>query len=116
MSTLKVRVYPDRTGQKYGSYGNIMWPGKFAMRGDRFPANHPVGGGFCDSGDGQCGNGANIIAFRERGYWASCFPEGDGITWKRTGDQTDAQCLIDIREAFGWDAEWNANVKLEQQP
>jgi hypothetical protein len=98
---MDVRVIPYRAG--VGS-GNIYWPGKHEMRNGKFPANHPVGGGFCDSGDGQCGNGENIRKFREMGYWASCFPEGDGITWEPKNQQTVEQTLADIHAAFGWNA------------
>jgi hypothetical protein len=85
-------------------YGNIIWTGKFPMRNGRFPADHPVGGatGIVD----QCGNGPGIEAFRQRGYWASCFPEGDGITWKPLREQNNEQCMTDIRECFGWEARW----------
>lgn len=115
---LQVKVYPFR--EKLGM-GNIVWAerdqgsayyrvSRFAMRAGKFPANHPVGGiGFGDE-QGQCGDGESIKRFRELGYWASCFPEGDGITWKPLNGQSDEQCMADIKAAFGWDAKWG--VKL----
>lgn len=109
---LKVKVFPYR---KDIAHGNIIWAernlgdsyyrvSKFAMRNGKFPPNHPVGGG-CGVGS-ECGDGQSIKNFRERGYWASCFPEGDGITWKPLKGQSDEQCLQDIRDAFGFDADW----------
>lgn len=106
---MKVKVYPYKKGH---CYGNIMWEGKFPMRGGNFPANHPVRGKFSDAPAGQSGSGAGIAEFRMRGYWASCFPEGDGITWQPEKGQSDEQCLQDIRESFGWDADWATGVHL----
>ena len=112
MQALKVKVFPFR--EKMGM-GNIIWAerdqgstyyrvSKYAMRGGKFPLNHPVGGG--DAGGAQGGTGDNIKAFRALGYWASCFPEGDGITWRPLNGQSDEQCMTDIKAAFGWDAQW----------
>lgn len=99
---LKVKVFPFR---EKVCMGNIIWADKYPMRGGKFPSGHPicgsVGKDFSQYGDGQ-----NIVAFRGRGYWASCFPEGDGITWKPERGQSDEQCMVDIRESFGWDALW----------
>lgn len=111
---LKVKVYPFR--EKVGM-GNIIWSerdrgssyyrvSRFAMRAGKWPAHHPVGGTRHATDSSQGGSGPGIDAFRERGYWASCFPEGDGITWKPERGQTGEQCLADIRECFGWDATW----------
>ena len=113
---LKVKLHPYRPNF---STGNIIWADRnlgdsyyrvsqFAMRGGRFPATHPVAPGDGKSNDrAEMGTGAALDAFRARGYWASCFPEGDGITWKPEREQTDAQCLTDIRECFGWpDVSW----------
>jgi hypothetical protein len=96
--TLEVKVYPYR---KSVCMGNIMWPGAFPMRYGVFPAGHPIGGG-----SQLTQRHAGLQAFRERGYWASCFPEGDGITWQPLVEKTDEQCITDIRECFGWTATW----------
>lgn len=103
---LKVKVFPYR--EKL-CHGNITWDSRHQMRGGKFPASHPVGGQFSSSrGDSQCGDSEAINAFRDRGYWASCFPEGDGITWKPRQGQDDAQCLKDIQECFPtWDVRWS---------
>jgi len=104
---LSVKVYPHRPGI---AMGNILWPGKFPARYNLFPPDHPCAPRsqvFNDDNPGQYGNGGALAAFRARGYWASCFPEGDGITWKQLKDQSDAQCLEDIRECFtSWNAQW----------
>jgi len=107
---MKVKVYPFR---EKSSMGNIIWAerdrgsayyriSKFAARGGKFPADHPVGGPVYGESS-QGGDGENIKRFRDRGYWASCFPEGDGITWKPLKGQSDKQCLADILECFGWE-------------
>lgn len=116
---LKVTVFPYR--EKVGM-GNIIWAdrtegnsyhrtSRFAMRGGKFPPDHPVGGGWGNAGNAQCGDGESIQRFREMGYWASCFPEGDGITWAPLNGQTDEQCLVDIKAAFGWDVRWAVQEK-----
>lgn len=113
-TTLKVKVFPFRKGC---GMGNIIWAerdrgsayyrvSQFAMRGGKFPPNHPVGGGHCAGDGSQMGESEAMTKFRERGYWASCFPEGDGITWEPQRGQSDEQCIADIRECFGWDARW----------
>lgn len=113
---LKVRVFPYR--EKL-AHGNIIWAerdrgsayyraSRFAGRNGKFPVDHPVAPGADAFGTGgQGGDGVALKAFRERGYWASCFPEGDGITWKPLNGQDDDQCLKDIRECFGWDVKWS---------
>lgn len=117
MSELTFTVYPYRKGV---GMGNVIWAdrdrgnayyrvSRFAMNGGKFPKDHPVGGG--NAGGSQMGQSDAMTAFRDRGYWASCFPEGDGITWEPKNGQTDEQCLTDIRECFGWDAKWAKGVK-----
>ena len=103
VDVLVVRVFPFRKGL---GMGNIMWPVKAPGRYGKFPPNHPVGGTVFGEGS-QGGQSDGMTKFRERGYWASCFPEGDGITWQPMNGQSDEQCLIDIRECFGWDARWD---------
>ena len=85
-------------------YGNIMWPGRYPMRGGKFRADHPASplGGFNDAPDFQCGATGEMPQFRERGYWASCFPEGDGITMKCLAGQDAAKVASDIADVFGW--------------
>lgn len=124
-ATLSFTVYPFR--DKVGM-GNIIWAdrdrgdayyrvSRFAGRNGRFTADHPAAPNSptmdSSAGGAQGGDSPALKAFRERGYWASCFPEGDGITWKPENGQSDAQCLADIRECFGWDAKWAKGVEIE---
>ena len=97
---MKVTVHAYRKGVHMG---NILWSGRWEMRGGKFPLDHPVGGGM--AGGAQFGNSPAIERFRARGYWASCFPEGDGITWEPLANQDDEKCMADIRECFGWEIE-----------
>lgn len=110
----------DAEGKRL-STANIIWAdrdhgdayyrvSRFAMRAGRFPANHPCAP-FHDpkpNNAGMCGDSDTLIKFRERGYWASCFPEGDGITLKWWDDvpapveKTREEVMRDIEECFGW--------------
>lgn len=87
-----------------GHTGNILWHGKFPMRGGRFPSDHP-----CSSKDGgadkavQFGTSPSLDKFRNRGYWASCFPEGDGITFTTLKQQSYDTCKRDVINCFGWE-------------
>lgn len=104
---MKVKVFPYREGL---CYGNIIWPGKFPMRAGNFPSNHPVAASARENGTTWIGNEAGRSAlmdkFRALGYWASCFPEGDGITWKPLNGQTWTQITADIANTFGWELEY----------
>jgi len=89
--------------QKPGKHtGNILWEKAHPIKFGIFPKEHPVGGGF--AGSLQLGTGENIKKFREKGYWASCFPEGDGITLE-SNNKSSEQVIKDIKECFGWDVE-----------
>lgn len=99
VTPLSVRLVGYREGVHNG---NINWGKAWPMMHGKFPKTHPVGGGFCDTPDGQCGTSDAMQMFRDRGYWASCFPEGDGITWRPLNGQTLEQTADDVRECFGW--------------
>jgi hypothetical protein len=94
------------THGKPGAYrGNIIWAPAVPMRGGKFPPAHPAAPGSefgNGAGDGQLGTSDKMAAFRERGYWASCFPEGDGITLQVQRDQSADVVVKDIAEVFGW--------------
>lgn len=47
---------------------------------------------------------ASIVMVTANGYWASPFPEGDGISFKRYGNGSydDVTCLADFRAAFAF--------------
>jgi hypothetical protein len=98
----KVRYIHESPGRWSG---NIMFSRSYRARNGRFPADHPCAAGsevFGTVGDSQSGDGPTLKAFRERGYWASCFPEGDGITLNTKNGQAASQVINDIREVFGW--------------
>lgn len=104
MNTINVIIRPYKKGS---CCGNILWNGKFEMRAGKFPPNHPVGGGTVAKKDplefsSQFGNSGAIDEFRRRGYWASCFPEGDGITFSHEEPRSDEQVAKDVSEVFGW--------------
>jgi hypothetical protein len=62
--------------------GNILWP--------RSPTPEELA--FLTAGGER---------LRVCGYWASFFPEGDGIAFKREGEKYDrAQALADLSESF----------------
>jgi len=106
LSTANI-IWAERDrGDSYYSYS------RFAMKNGKFPKDHPCAPFVDDapSHDGsQYGASATLQAFRARGYWASCFPEGDGITlkwWQDVAEPTDKtpeQVMQDIRECFGWE-------------
>lgn len=108
-------------GAKGISSSNILWAKHHPKRGGEFPANHP-----CASNPKPMVSGAHrtrapgetewtevpgespvsddpLGKFRARGYWASCFPEGDGITFIEPDGQKYAQTKKDIEECFGWE-------------
>lgn len=84
--------------------GNILWDGRWPMRNGKFPVSHPVGGGM-EGLDGQFSTSPAMEQFRARGYWASSFPEGDGITMRCKSGQPCEQVTKDIVECFGWEVE-----------
>jgi hypothetical protein len=120
----KITYHPPVLGNdgKPLSTGNIIWTerdrgdayyrvSRYSMQAGKFPQNHPCAP-FDDpapENSMQMGGSKKLNAFRARGYWASCFPEGDGITlywWDKPeefGAKTEAQVKQDIRECFGWE-------------
>jgi hypothetical protein len=97
---LRVRYVHEKPGVHTG---NILWPGAWPMKWGIFPANHPCAlHCIMPVHTDQFGESNALTAFRQRGYWASCFPEGDGITMLCRNGQTPEQVMADIRECFGW--------------
>jgi len=93
-------IYIHETPSEH--YGNIMWKGRYPMRRGEFPKDHPASANECFGSSDQIGQNTKMLEFRARGYWASCFPEGDGITMKTENGQTREQVIKDIQEVFGW--------------
>jgi len=97
-----VTVYQGRLGY---SYWNIIWSGKFPQRAGKW-RGHP-----CESNpeplvfdrEEQPVSDDPLGKFRARGYFASCFPEGDGISFQPPReDVTMEKVCSDITECFGW--------------
>ena len=106
-------------GRKGVCLSNIFWSQTFPMRGGKFPSSHPCAANakpFVSGAHrtkvpestewtnvpGETTNGNTPLdRFRMRGYWASCFPEGDGMAID-AGDRTEGQVVADIAECFGW--------------
>lgn len=108
---LQVKYFHEKPGL---CTGNIIWAqrdrgsayypvSRFAGRG-KFTSDHPCcpnGGGSNDQG--EFGNSESLSKFRRLGYWASCFPEGDGITMRCLKGQEATTVIADIKECFGWE-------------
>lgn len=68
----------------------ILWRGSYPMRGGKFPHNHPI-------------LREAMSTFRDRGYWASCYPEGDGVTFYSLSEpKEDKEVIRDIEECLGF--------------
>lgn len=47
--------------------------------------------------------GSSISQLRELGYWASAFPEGDGVTFtEESGKKRNDELVSDVRSCFDW--------------
>lgn len=96
---------------------NIMFPRAWPMRHGKFPPQHPcsddpkptvMGKYRTKKPDGEWEavpgempvSKTKLGSFRARGYWASCFPEGDGITFEALNGQDDETIMKDIGECF----------------
>lgn len=85
----------------YGNIStNLMFIGEtFKMIGGKFPKTHPFidcPEPFTYSVDPCPESDDRLSLFRRAGYFASCFPEGDGITIQRYKNQTDTQVIEDV--------------------
>ena len=74
-------------------YGNIMWEKSLGESDE----THPVISIKADKTEHPLEN------FRALGYFASCFPEGDGIALDDlSGSKTAQEVATDIETCFGW--------------
>lgn len=94
---LRVKVLHYKPGFAYGNImflGGRCWP----MRGWKFPKEHP----FSDNPEPTTFTHTppmgddDLSRFRQAGYYASCFPEGDGISFQPLAGQDEAQIELDI--------------------
>ena len=77
--------------------GNILWKEKFPIKDGAFPVGFPV-------------TNEMLYEFRSRGYLASCFPEGDGITFTYKDKRHWKDVKKDVEECFGFEIEINFYV------
>lgn len=91
-------------GRKGVCYWNILWDGRFRLNSPDHPCylskSKTV---FKFDGEPPIDD-SPLSQFRERGYWASCFPEGDGISFAPNDESvTREQVAKDIKECFGFE-------------
>lgn len=98
---------------------NILFEKSYPMRGGSFPKEHPCSDDpkptvqaamrmkppgsdeWTDVPGEQPESDTALGKFRARGYWASCFPEGDGICIRALHGQSVKQLAQDATECFG---------------
>lgn len=84
----------DYYHQKENFYGNIMWDKTLGAS----ESTHPVASFVSNDGSNP------LDKFRSLGYYASCFPEGDGMAVKdESEEKTPGMVADDIIACFGWD-------------
>lgn len=95
-------IQPDADGRG-GGYGNILWPDfKPGPRG-AYGSPHPCAGTPTPTTFGDPPPSDDPLGrFRALGYFASCFPEGDGIAFRPPEGKTTADIAGDIERTFGW--------------
>lgn len=110
-----------RPGTKGSFHFNLMFQEKYPMRKGKFPPKHPCADDPRPSVSAKCRikdrgetewrevpgeqpvSDTPLGRFRARGYWASCFPEGDGITAEALNGQEADQIMRDASECFSVD-------------
>lgn len=98
---------------------NILFEKSYPMRSGSFPKEHPCSDDPRPTVQGamrmkwadetewkevpaeQPESDTALGKFRARGYWASCFPEGDGICIRALQGQSVEQLAQDALECFG---------------
>lgn len=100
MKRLKVMYFHEHEFSR----GVVLWGSSYRVKDGVFPDKHPCGGALHDGKDfTQYGTAPQLNEFRLRGYWASCYPQGDGICVLGLNKQTPQQVVIDIEEVFNWE-------------
>ena len=93
-------------------HGNIIWRiASPRRRGGKFLPPHPCHENptpVVFSREDQQASADPLGKFRALGYYASCFPEGDGIAFHPPDDKTPEQVVEDVRQCFAFD------VKVER--
>lgn len=84
----------DYYHQRENIYGNIMWDKELGQSDE----THPIKSMPTKNGEHP------IETFTNLGYFASCFPEGDGIVIQdKSNTKTAGMVADDIIKCFGWD-------------
>lgn len=82
--------------QKPNFYGNVMWD-KELGQSDK---THPV------TSVETTGNLSPLEKIRSLGYYASCFPEGDGMAINdESGKKSAGEVASDLKKCFNWEIE-----------
>jgi hypothetical protein len=89
MQVRYIHESPLSGGGKQAS--NIMWEGAWPMKSGKFPDEHPC-----------IVHAQAFERFKQLGYWANPFPEGDGITLDPKG-RIAQEVIKDIQECLGWE-------------
>ena len=73
------------------------------MRGGKFAANHPFGDNpeMLTFSNTPAMADDKLSKFRQAGYYASCFPEGDGIVFSVIVEKSKQEVEKDITEILG---------------
>jgi hypothetical protein len=80
------------------AHGNLMFKDSYPMREGKFPKLHP----FIDNPEpftfsANPPHGEDRLSkFRQAGYYASCFPEGDGLSFKPLHGQDNERIKQDV--------------------
>lgn len=101
----------DYYGRSSAGYGNIIWSPAHKMRGGVLPKSHPCAGNprpTVFSRDEQPKSADPLGKLRAKGYLASCFPEGDGISFDPPAGRAHEEILADFRECW---PDWKIEVK-----
>jgi hypothetical protein len=97
------------------AHGNLMWYDLFPMRGGTFPKDHPIEGArMIVISDDYVEDGSKFFKLRQRGYYVSCFPEGDGMVIDGLVDQSPEQVVKDIEEILEIKIERDSVEPIEQ--
>ncbi len=87
---------------------NILWRRYWPERRNPFPTAHPCTGNPKPTvfvGDEVPDTNDPLGLFRKRGYFASCFPEGDGIAFRPPEGKTEKEIEEDVRQCFGFEVD-----------
>ena len=104
---MKVKIIHRNKEAHY--FGNILWANrknKYKMKNGVWLSPHPCAGNPKPLMlEGECYPIAddNLTRFRQLGYYASCFPEGDGISFSPPTDKTATETEQDITNCFGFE-------------